>query len=204
MPSGASIASRLAKIIAVRTGRARNFTAPSRIRSRRNQTITADAETDVPRRLRDLLGGDSFGHGRGVSTRSSLCRRQGPQNSFLAIFSRRRSSRDRRVMAPIRSCVSSSIWEECESGGSGPSRREESFPLPLEVMDEPLLDLLMVPSDLDAARCSQRLPTAGSARPSVRRDAYNPRTTAMGGPPGSLASCGLSSSFMQTCRSLST
>lgn len=47
-------------------------------------------------------------------------------------------------MLPIKSCVNSSVWEGREAGGLAPGRLGESFPLPLEMTGESLLDLLMV------------------------------------------------------------
>lgn len=96
-----------------------------------------------------------------LATRSSLG--QGAQKSFFEIFSRRRSSRARRFMLPIRSCVNSSVRARYESNGSTPSRRGESSPLLLEGVGESWFDLLIVPSDLDTAGCSQRFPSVSSA-----------------------------------------
>jgi hypothetical protein len=120
-------------------------------------------------------------------------------------------------MLPIRSCDNSSVWEEYEPDGSARRRRGGSFTLSLEVVGESWFDLLIVPSDLDTARWSRLFPSVRSAnsRPSMFDDipsapvgetlgAYNPRTTAIGGPPDAFANCGLSPSFTQTCRSLST
>ena len=120
-------------------------------------------------------------------------------------------------MLPIRSCVNSSVWEGCAPDGSAPRRRGESFPLSLEVVGDFWLDLLIVPSDPDTGRYSLLFASVSSAnsrravfdnRPSApvgeTPRAYNPRTTAIGGPPDHFANCGLSPSFTQTCRSLST